>query len=43
MALMFMQTCRFWKVRLMWRRASSSGDLPATLSPLKTISPAVGM
>jgi len=43
MALMFMQICRFWKVRAMPRRASSSGDLPPMDSPSRRISPLVGL
>jgi hypothetical protein len=40
---MFMQICRFWKVRATPRRASSSGDLPAMDSPSSRISPLVGL
>src|SRR5450830_511152 len=42
-AVMFMHTCRFWKVRLMPRRASASGGMAATFSPLSKISPLVGV
>ncbi len=41
-AVMFMHTYRFWKVRLMPRRANASGECPATLSPSSRISPPLG-
>ena len=42
-AVMFMHTWRFWKVRLKPRRASASGAMPATFSPLNMIRPVVGV